>query len=79
MPTTVNLSIKGVPEELAQRVRTRARLNHRSLQGELMAMLEAHVGARPFRAFELLEAARAAGLETPDESTQWIREDRDSR
>jgi antitoxin FitA len=79
MSTTVNLSIKGVPKRLAERVRARARLNHRSLQGELMAMLEAHVGPRPFRAFELLEAARAAGLKTPDESTRWIREDRDSR
>lgn len=37
----VNLSIKGVPEEVAQRLRERAQRHHRSLQGELMAIIEA--------------------------------------
>lgn len=36
----VNLSIKSVPDELAERLRQRAERNHRSLQGELMALLE---------------------------------------
>ena len=36
----VNLSIKAVPEALAQRLRERAARNHRSLQGELMALIE---------------------------------------
>ena len=36
----VNLSIKGVPEALAARLRERAARNHRSLQGELMALIE---------------------------------------
>jgi len=36
----VNLSIKNVPEELARQLRERARRHHRSLQGELMAILE---------------------------------------
>lgn len=75
----VNLSIKDVPDHLADALRSRARRNHRSLQGELMAMLETHVGGRPFRAKALLEEIRALGLSTPDESTQWVREDRDSR
>jgi hypothetical protein len=35
----VNLSIKGVPEEIAERLRQRAARNHRSLQGELMAIV----------------------------------------
>jgi hypothetical protein len=35
-----NLSIKGVPDELAERLRQRAARNHRSLQGELMAIIE---------------------------------------
>ncbi len=35
----VNLSIKNVPESLAEKLRQRAEANHRSLQGELMAML----------------------------------------
>lgn len=37
---SVNLSIKGVPDELAERLRKRAERNHRSLQGELMAIIE---------------------------------------
>jgi plasmid stability protein len=40
---SVTLSIKGVPDELAERLRQRAASNHRSLQGELMALLEAGV------------------------------------
>lgn len=36
----VNLSIKNVPDELAERLRARAAANRRSLQSELMAILE---------------------------------------
>lgn len=36
-----NLSIKDVPEDLAEILRQRAARNHRSLQGELMAIIEA--------------------------------------
>jgi plasmid stability protein len=73
----VNLSIKDVPDGLADALRTRARSNHRSLQGELMAMIETHTRAKPFRALELWQAARAAGLAMADDSTAMIRHDRD--
>ena len=36
----VNLSIKDVPDDVADRLRQRAARNHRSLQGELMAIVE---------------------------------------
>lgn len=36
----VNLSIKGVPDSLADRLRSRAVANRRSLQRELMAIIE---------------------------------------
>jgi plasmid stability protein len=36
----INLSIKNVPEALADKLRARAERNHRSLQGELMAIIE---------------------------------------
>jgi len=36
----VNLSIKEVPDALAARLRKRAAQHHRSLQGELMAIIE---------------------------------------
>jgi plasmid stability protein len=35
-----NLSIKDVPESLAEALRQRAARNHRSLQGELMSIIE---------------------------------------
>ena len=38
---SVTLTIKQVPERSAERLRARAAANHRSLQGELMAVLEA--------------------------------------
>lgn len=75
----VNISIKDVPDDLAEALRERARLQHRSLQGELMAMIETHVRARPFRARELLESVRGLGLATANESVRMVREDRDSR
>jgi hypothetical protein len=37
----VNLSIKNAPDQLVQRLRERAERHHRSLQGELMAIIEA--------------------------------------
>jgi len=40
----INLSIKNVPEALADALRARAQAHHRSLQGELMSILEAAVG-----------------------------------
>jgi antitoxin FitA len=75
----VNLSIKDVPDQLADALRDRAQRNHRSLQGEMMAMLEAHVGTRPFKARELWEAARASGLATGRDAVEWVRSDRDGR
>jgi plasmid stability protein len=41
MPVT--FTIKEVPDRIAARLRERARTHHRSLQGELMAILEAAV------------------------------------
>jgi plasmid stability protein len=41
--TMPNLSIKDVPEAWAEALRQRALRNHRSLQGELMAIVEAAV------------------------------------
>jgi len=40
-----SLSIKDVPEPLLAAIRQRAARHHRSLQGELMALLEAAAGA----------------------------------
>jgi len=63
----VNLSIKNVPDALAARLRERAARNHRSLQGELMAILEG-AAAEPHAAraggarYDVDPAAAAGGL-----------------
>jgi len=75
----VSLSIKDVPHDLAQALRARAKTNHRSIQGELMEILETAVRPRPFRAAELLRQVRALGIGTPSESTKMIRADRNRR
>lgn len=77
---TVNLSIKGAPRELIERVRERAKRNHRSLQGEVLAILEQAVPVKkPISIEELQKRIKALGISTPSESAQMIREDRDSR
>ena len=43
-----NLSIKDVPEQWAQALRQRAARNHRSLQGELMSLIERAVDEPSF-------------------------------
>jgi antitoxin FitA len=75
----VDLSIKRVPDHLVQRLRERAAMNHRSLQGELMAMLEGHLLIQRDRltVAQLIEINRALGFRTPSESVEMIREDRD--
>lgn len=74
-----NLSIKNVPEEVVVRLRAQARLHHRSLQGELMAILEDATMPSRMTVRELGERMRRLGLRTGDDSTAWIREDRDAR
>ena len=43
----MDLSIKGVPEEQVAILRVRAKANHRSLQGELRALIDAATTVRP--------------------------------
>jgi hypothetical protein len=45
----MDLSIKGGPEEQVKRLRERAKANHRSLQGELRALIEEAAGIAPRR------------------------------
>jgi plasmid stability protein len=76
----VNLSIKNVPDDMANALRDRAALNHRSLQGELLAILESVLRPRPrLTVPELLRDIRERGLRTPSNSVEIIRSDRDRR
>lgn len=89
----VNLSIKNVPDELAQALREQAARNHRSLQGELMTLLvdAMRAGGTPWppapgdpraRPLTVEEAAKIARGLFPDgtrSSVDLIRQDRDER
>ena len=75
----VCLSIKDVPDELAQQLRERAASNHRSIQGELMHILETALRPRPFRGEALWQQIRALDFETPAEAATMVREARKER
>jgi len=75
----VSLSIKGVPDDLARALRQRAEQNHRSIQGELMHILETAVRTRPFGADALIRRIQAVGVRTPGDGPAIIRRDRNRR
>ena len=75
----VNLSIKRVPDRIVAKLRRRAMAHHRSLQGELLSLLEEAVQPGRLTVEELRREIKKLGLRTPDESTGMIREDRDAR
>jgi plasmid stability protein len=77
---SVNLSIKNAPDDVVERLRRRAERHHRSLQGELLAIIEAAVREdRPATPAEILAEVRGLGPGTPREAATLIRADRDRR
>jgi plasmid stability protein len=75
---TMNLSIKNVAEEVVRRIRARAARNHRSLQGELLAIIEtAAEEDEVLSVDDLLGEVRRLGLSTPEEPVALIRANRD--
>jgi plasmid stability protein len=76
----LNLSIKNVPDEVVKCLRQRAARHHRSLQGELMAIVEESVRSEDRLAPEdLLREVERLGLRTPAEAAKMIRADRNAR
>ena len=61
-----NLSVKDVPDDLAERLRQRAARNHRSLQGELMAIIEQAASETMPPAAPPVALAVQASAEGPD-------------
>jgi len=73
----VNLSIKNVPNALADSLRKRAARHHRSLQGELMVLLEEGLTSEErLTPKQILDRIWEMGLHTRSESVMMIREDR---
>jgi antitoxin FitA len=74
----INLSIKNAPDEVVQRLRRRAERHHRSLQGELLAIIEEAVASeRELSPAELLAEVHRLGVRTPSDAAAIIRADRD--
>lgn len=76
---SVNFSI---PEDLARRLRRRAERNQRSLEHEVLAILEQESGevtSNPMTVDELARRVRDSGLRTASESAEIVREARDAR
>ncbi len=74
----VNLSIKNAPDDVVKRLREQAERNHRSLQGEMLAILEAAVqpkGTLTLR--EIVEKLSHLDFNMPSEAADMIRADRD--
>ena len=65
MPVT--LTIKQVPDRTAEKLRARAAANHRSLQGEMMVILEEALKHGAFKASEPVQNSYAAT--PPDKAT----------
>jgi antitoxin FitA len=74
----MDLSIKSVPEDQVRRLRERAKANHRSLQGELRALIDQATGTpRLLTVDEVVAKVSSLGLVRRDEAARLIREDRD--
>jgi antitoxin FitA len=73
----VTLSIKNVSDDVAQRLKQRAARNHRSLQGELLAIIEDAARQPPKTIGEFAAFVERLGIRSSSESARMVREDRD--
>lgn len=76
-----SLTIRDIPGPVLDRLRARAERNRRSMQGEVIAILEAAAAEPRLRRTisEALQRVRALGVRTPAEAADMIRVDRDGR
>ena len=75
----MNLSIKNVPEYVVERLRERANQSHRSMQGEMLTILEDAVGPRKLSIEEVSQVAKRMGFKSESNSVDIVRKDRDTR
>ena len=74
----VNLTAKNVPDLVVQRLKERAERHHRSLQDELVAILQDAVrDQHPVPPAPILAEIRELGLRTSEESASIVRAHRD--
>ena len=77
------LTLKGIPDDLLERLRKRAELHRRSLNGEALFVLEQSVGPKLIDPAEMLSRVRAVRAEmgnvpplTPEQMEEVINEGR---
>ena len=76
----ISLSIKNVPPDVVERLRKRAERNRRSLQGELLDLVERAADEAPvLSAREVYERAKRLNLPRGEPSVDIIRKMRDAR
>ena len=76
----VSLSIKNVPDRVVKRLRERAARNRRSLQGELLDLIERAADEVPtISAREVFDRIKGLKLPAGERSVDIIREMRDGR
>ena len=69
---SVNLSIKNASDEVVAALKLRAKQNHRSLQGELMAIIEEAAKGNERSALTGVQEAAAAGWQGRDEAAAMV-------
>lgn len=74
-----SLTVKNVPHEVLAQLRARALQHRRSLQGELLVILEEAVKSNKLTLRDLHEQVKRMGLRTRDDSVTIIRTLRDAR
>lgn len=78
-----SVTVKNIPDELYERLKALARVNHRSINSEIIALIERSVGKSPEEVAEILERTRrireltAHYVITDDEITRMKNEGRE--
>ncbi len=76
----ITLTVKNVPEDVAARLRKRAARHHRSLQGELLTIVNEAAAATPVLSpREVLTRARTLRITGGPRSARIVRAARDAR
>jgi len=74
-----SLSIKNVPDEMLNPLRERAQNHRRSMQGELLTILEDVVRPASLTLEIIVQRVTERGIMTGDESTTMVRAERNAR
>ena len=74
-----SLTIKNIPDEMLMLLRERAKRHHRSMQGELMLILEEATAPAMMSLEQVQKRVEELGISTGDESTRWVQELRGAR